>query len=81
MREALSSEGRQSQNDFGRGIWIHGAGGFGQMLSRLLHACSIPVLGFLDRRGDEKQLTQDLPVRKPDTLSDVEVAERAICTP
>lgn len=37
----------------GRGCWVYGAGGYGQLATRLLIEAGYPVLGVVDRRtGD-----------------------------
>lgn len=74
LREAYSSSVARTPIDYGRGIWIHGAGGFGRMLAGLLRARDVPLLGFIDRRGSELKSTDGMPVLEPEALSDADVA-------
>ena len=70
LRHAIADADTSPIRDFGRGVWIHGAGGFGRKLAGLLDGADIPVLGFIDRRGTELKQIDGRPVFHPDAITD-----------
>lgn len=60
--------------DFGRGVWIHGAGGFGRKLAGILDGAGISVLGFIDRRGNDLKQIDGRPALHPDAITDDDVS-------
>lgn len=61
--------------DWGRGVWVHGAGGFGRKLARTLASARVPVLGFLDRLAADLREVEGIRVLHPDALTDRDVAD------
>ena len=63
--------------DLGRGVWVHGCGGFGRSVARALADSDCRVLGFLDRKGGTRKDGAEidgLAVLHPEAIDDFDVA-------
>jgi FkbM family methyltransferase len=51
------------------GVWIYGAGHYGQTLANLIEKLSLPVMGFIDKRGDSLGALHGKPVFAPGAIT------------